>query len=65
MGVNAREHEAAAAELGHQVALLVDDLGTTLVRLDCYGKADWLDPAKRGSDGAGPHWMRRPLTSSL
>ncbi len=34
--------------------LFVDDLGTTVVRLACYGKADWLDPAKRGSDGRWP-----------
>jgi hypothetical protein len=26
---------------------LVDDLGSTLIRFDCHGTADWLDPAHR------------------
>jgi hypothetical protein len=50
-GVNVTPAQWRDGALKPTLDLLVDDLGTTLVRLDCYGKADWLDPAKQGSDG--------------
>jgi hypothetical protein len=53
-GVNVTPAQWRDGALRPTLDLLVDDLGTTLVRLDCYGKADWLDPAKRGSDGRWP-----------
>jgi hypothetical protein len=53
-GVNVTPAQWREGALKPTLDLLVDDLGTTLVRLDCYGKADWLDPAKRGSDGRWP-----------
>ncbi len=53
-GVNITPAQWRGGVLRPTLDLLVDDLGATLVRLDCYGKADWLDPAKRGSDGRWP-----------
>ncbi len=53
-GVNVTPAQWRGGALKPTLDLLVDDLGTTLVRLDCYGKADWLDPAKRGSDSRWP-----------
>jgi len=52
-GVNLTPAQWRGGALKPTLDLLVDDLGTSLVRLDCYGKADWLDPARRGTDG---HW---------
>jgi hypothetical protein len=53
-GVNVTPAQWRGGALKPTLDLLVDDLGTSLVRLDCYGKADWLDPAKRGADGRWP-----------
>ena len=52
-GVNVTPAQWRGGALKPTLDLLVEDLGTSLVRLDCYGKADWLDPARRGADG---HW---------
>jgi len=53
-GVNLTPAQWRGGALRPTLDLLVDDLGTSLVRLDCYGKADWLLPAKRGADGRWP-----------
>ena len=53
-GVNLTPAQWRGGVLKPTLDLLVDDLGTSLVRLDCYGKADWLDPAKRDADGRWP-----------
>jgi hypothetical protein len=53
-GVNVTPAQWRGGALAPTLDLLVDDLGTSLVRLDCYGKADWLDPAKRGASGRWP-----------
>jgi hypothetical protein len=53
-GVNVTPAQWRDGALRPTLDLLVDDLGTSIVRLDCYGKADWLDPAKRGEDGRWP-----------
>jgi hypothetical protein len=53
-GVNLTPAQWRGGALKPTLDLLVDDLGTSLVRLDCYGKADWLDPARRGPDGRWP-----------
>jgi hypothetical protein len=52
-GVNVTPAQWRGGALKPTLDRLVDDLGTSVVRLDCYGKADWLDPARRGADG---HW---------
>jgi hypothetical protein len=36
------------------IDLLVDDLGATIFRFDCFGRANWLDPAKQQKDGTWP-----------
>ena len=53
-GVNVAPAQWREGALKPTLDMLVDDLGTSLVRLDCHGTADWLDPAKRGSDGRWP-----------
>lgn len=53
-GVNVTPAQWRGGALKPTLDLLVDDLGTSLVRLDCYGRADWLDPARRGADGRWP-----------
>lgn len=53
-GVNLTPAQWRGGGLKPTLDRLVDDLGTSLVRLDCYGKADWLDPARRGADGTWP-----------
>ena len=53
-GVNITPTQWREGALKPTLDLLVDDLGTTLVRLDCYGKADWLDPAQARPDGTWP-----------
>src|SRR6266496_3999068 len=30
---------------------LVDELGCTIFRFDCFGQANWLDPSKRDANG--------------
>jgi hypothetical protein len=46
-GVNVTPAQWRGGNLRKAFDLLVDDLGVTLVRFDAYGKADWLDPARR------------------
>ena len=53
-GVNITPAQWRDGALKPTLDLLVDDLGSALVRLDCYGRADWLDPAQAGPDGAWP-----------
>ncbi len=43
--------------------LLVDDMGGTLFRFDCFGLAEWLDPAKRDKSGRfPPEYLREVYT---
>jgi hypothetical protein len=53
-GVNVTPAQWRGGALKPTLDLLIDDLGASVVRIDCYGKADWLDPAKRGADGRWP-----------
>jgi len=46
--------------------LLIDDLGSTLIRFDCFGTADWLDPSQRNPDGSySPEYLRTVYTSQV
>ena len=53
-GVNITPAQWRDGNLKPTLDLLVDDLGCTLFRFDCYGTADWLDPNKRDADGKYP-----------
>ena len=53
-GVNITPAQWRNGNLKPAIDLLIDDLGSTLIRFDCYGKADWLDPSRRGPDGRFP-----------
>lgn len=50
-GVNITPAQWREGNLKPVLDMLVDDLGCTLFRFDCYGTADWLDPNKRDKDG--------------
>ena len=53
-GVNFNPAQWRDGNLQPAINLLVDDLGCTLFRFDPTGLAEWLDPAKRKSDGTWP-----------
>jgi hypothetical protein len=53
-GVNITPAQWNNGKLKPVIDMLVDDLGATLFRFDCTGQADWLDPAKRQSNGTWP-----------
>jgi len=59
-GVNVTPAQWRGGALAPTLDRLVEDLGASLVRLDCYGKADWLDPAARRPDGT---WAPEYLAS--
>ena len=50
-GVNINSKYWRGGELSPVMDLLVKDLGATLFRLDCYGRANWVDP-KNMYDGS-------------
>ncbi len=53
-GVNVTPSQWRGGALAPVLDRLTGDLGSSLVRLDCYGTADWLDPAQAGPDGSWP-----------
>ncbi|KPL09595.1 MAG: hypothetical protein AMS26_22695 [Bacteroides sp. SM23_62] len=53
-GVNITPAQWNDGNLKPVIDLLVDDLGCTLFRFDCYGRADWLDPGKQLPDRSFP-----------
>lgn len=53
-GVNVTPAQWRGGALRPVLERLTDELGASLVRLDCYGTADWLDPAQAGPDGRWP-----------
>jgi hypothetical protein len=50
-GANFNPAQWREGELKAAIDLLVDELGGSLFRFDCYGQANWLDPGKRDEDG--------------
>ena len=50
-GVNINPDQWRDGNLKKVIDLLVDDLGCQFFRFDCFGYADWLDPAKRDKTG--------------
>jgi O-glycosyl hydrolase len=53
-GVNINPDQWRDGHIKPVLDQLVDDLGGTLFRFDCYGKGDWLEPSRRTNDGAFP-----------
>lgn len=49
-GVNLNTKYWNGGELCPVVDQMIDELGATLFRLDCFGKADWVDPDGTGSE---------------
>ncbi|MCJ7692710.1 MAG: hypothetical protein MUO22_04780, partial [Sedimentisphaerales bacterium] len=50
-GANINPAQWRDGELKAAIDLLVDELGCSLFRFDCYGQANWLDPGKRDEEG--------------
>jgi hypothetical protein len=59
-GVNITPAQWHNGKLKPVLDMLVNDLGSTLFRFDCVGLANWLDPARRQSDG---NWAEAYLDS--
>lgn len=53
-GVNITPAQWRDGNLKKVIDSLVDDLGSTLIRFDCYGLANWLDPSKLLEGGIYP-----------
>jgi hypothetical protein len=49
-GVNITPAQWRNGNLKPVIDMLIDDLGCTLIRFDCFGKADWLNPARQNPD---------------
>jgi len=49
-GVNITPAQWRDGNLKPVIDMLIDDLGCTLIRFDCFGRADWLDPAWQNPD---------------
>jgi O-glycosyl hydrolase len=63
-GVNINPAQWHKGSLKPVIDRLMDDLGATLFRFDCYGTADWLDPAKRGINGRYPETYLQEIYSN-
>ena len=50
-GANINPAQWREGNLKGAIDLLVDELGGSLFRFDCYGQANWLDPSKRDEKG--------------
>jgi hypothetical protein len=50
-GVNVTPAQWRDGHLRSTLDTLVDELGSTIIRLDCVGLANWLDPAQRNAAG--------------
>ena len=61
-GVNVTPAQWRGGHLRGALDRLVDDLGVTLVRFDAFGKADWLDPARRRDGRFDPDHLREVYT---
>ncbi len=65
-GVNITPAQWRNGNLKPIIDSLVDDLGSTLIRFDCYGRADWLDPKMQQTDGSFPEdYLEKVYTSSV
>jgi len=65
-GANLNPDQWRDGNLKYALDLLVDDLGCTLFRFDCFGQADWLDPNKRDKDGHYPDdYLQQVYTSKV
>jgi hypothetical protein len=64
-GVNITPAQWRNGRLKPVLDQLVDDLGATLFRFDCYGKADWLDPARREGGHFPESYLRDVYTQPV
>ncbi len=65
-GVNITPAQWRNENLKPTIDSLVDDLGSTLIRFDCYGRADWLDPKMQQPDGSFPEqYLEKVYTSPV
>ncbi len=65
-GVNVNPDQWRDGNLKKAIDLLVDDLGCSAIRLDCFGNGLWLDPAKMNSIGKWPEaYLKEVYTSKI
>ena len=53
-GVNVTPAQWNDGRLKPAIDVLVNELGANLIRFDCTGLANWLDPVRRNSEGIYP-----------
>jgi len=64
-GVNITPAQWRNGQLKPVIDQLVDELGATLFRFDCYGKADWLDPTRREKGHFPESYLREVYTKPV
>ncbi|UCC22798.1 MAG: hypothetical protein JSW23_01640 [Planctomycetota bacterium] len=65
-GANINPAQWREGNLKTAIDLLVDELGGSLFRFDCYGQANWLDPSKRDEEGLYPEaYLEEVYTSKV
>jgi hypothetical protein len=63
-GANLNPDQWEHGNLKRAFDLLVDDLGGTLFRFDCFGTADWFDPARKDAAGHFPESYQKEVYTS-
>jgi len=63
-GVNVNPDQWRNGNLKKAIDLLVDDLGCSAIRLDCFGNGLWLNPAKMNSNGKWPNEYLKEIYTS-
>ena len=53
-GVNVNPDQWRDGNLKKEIDLLVDELGCTAIRFDCFANGMWLDPSKMNANGKWP-----------
>ena len=65
-GVNITPAQWRGGNLKTALDSLTDNLGTTLIRFDCFGRANWLDPSKQNAEGSFPaDYLKQVYTSPV
>ena len=63
-GVNVNPDQWRDGNLKKAIDLLVDELGCTAIRFDCYGNGLWLDPSKMNDNGKWSNEYLKEVYSS-
>ena len=63
-GVNVNPDRWRDGKLKPAINLLIDELGCSAIRFDCFGNGMWLDPSKMNANGKWPdEYLKEVYTS--